>query len=293
MGYIRPVPLGRLTSWAVHKRRNPPSQEAGTDYFCPRFTPIAAAENGRISDTGDSIGPATGRFVTIDLDDGRRVRYLHLESRLVKVGDRVRRGQIIAYSGATGYGDADWSWNVWETGGAHVHMTLWPSHRYVFGTSGTLDPEAYMSDNPTPASSGAKPLPTESEATTEEEDDMKPLILSSSVGQSLVIPPVIVHLATADEVNDALKAGYPVFETRPSLHSRILEKYDESIEDVTTLSVVYGDPGGTVYTFDGQKLEPVYDPTTLPRLLELPGVRRVEWSAAEIAARITAQNAAQ
>nr|WP_278101172.1 M23 family metallopeptidase [Microbacterium proteolyticum] len=112
--------------------------------FCPIGTPVLAAAAGRVVDTGDSIAPATGRYVTIDLDDGRRVRYLHLSRRVVKIGDRVSRGQTVAYSGASGYGEEDWSWNVAETGGAHVHMTLWPTQRYVFGTSGTLDPEPFF-----------------------------------------------------------------------------------------------------------------------------------------------------
>lgn len=163
MGYLRPVPFSRSTSWSAHKRRRQPSTEAGIDMFCPIGTPVLAIESGRIADTGDSIGPATGRFVTLDLDDGRRARFLHLRNRIVKIGDRVRRGQVIGYSGATGYGEEDWSWNVAETGGAHVHMTLWPSQRYVFGATGTLDPELYFDTTGTTAGNNAKPF---------EEDDM-------------------------------------------------------------------------------------------------------------------------
>jgi hypothetical protein len=126
--------------------------------FCPIGTPVVAAGNGRVVDTGDSIGPATGRYVTIDLDDGRRVRYLHLSRRVSNVGDRVSRGQLIAYSGATGYGEEDWSWNVAETGGAHVHMTLWAVQRYVFTTNGTLDPALYFDSAATAAGGDATPL---------------------------------------------------------------------------------------------------------------------------------------
>lgn len=159
MGYQRPVPYTRSTSWAAHRRRNPPSSEPGIDMFCPIGTPVLAAESGRIVDVGDSIGPATGRFVTIDLDDGRRVRYLHLKSRTVSVGQRVGRAQVVGYSGATGYGEEDWSWNVAETGGAHVHMTLWLSQRYIFGSNGSVDPEPYFDPDGSPAG-------------TAEEDDM-------------------------------------------------------------------------------------------------------------------------
>lgn len=148
-GYARPVTptSGRMSSWRAHTNRNPPSTEPGTDYYCAIGTPIRAAAAGVVVDVGDSIQPATGRYVTIDLADGRRVRYLHLLNRLVGVGNRVQWGQIIAHSGATGYGEADWSWNVAETGGAHVHMTLWAHQRYTFGRYTTLDPEQYMAPN--------------------------------------------------------------------------------------------------------------------------------------------------
>lgn len=169
MGYLRPVPFTRSTSWDTHKRRRPPSTEAGIDMFVPIGTPVLAIESGRVVDVGDSIGPATGRFVTIDLDDGRRVRYLHLSRRVVKVGDRVARGQVIGYSGATGYGEEDWSWNVAETGGAHVHMTLWPSHRYVFGSTGTLDPELYFDS--TGSAAGSISTPEEERLIVHEKDE--------------------------------------------------------------------------------------------------------------------------
>lgn len=151
-GYCRPVEPtdGRIASWDVHNNRGIPSVEAGTDYYTPRFTPVKAASSGRVVDVGDSIGPATGRFVTIDLDDGRRVRYLHLESRSVNVGDRVQWGQVIGKSGATGYGEADWSWNVAGTGGAHVHMTVWAGHYYSFGFKTTIDPEPLMKETDMP-----------------------------------------------------------------------------------------------------------------------------------------------
>lgn len=148
-GYARPVePVnGRISSWEAHTNRGVPSSEPGTDYYVPIGTPIRAAASGVVSDVGDSIQPATGYYVTLDLDDGRRVRYLHLSRRIVNVGNRVQWGEVIAYSGATGYGEADWSWNVAETGGAHVHMSLWPGHYYSFGRYTTLDPELYMAPN--------------------------------------------------------------------------------------------------------------------------------------------------
>ncbi len=170
-GYARPVqPVdGRMSSWRAHTNRGVPSTEPGTDYYCPIGTPVRAAASGRVVDVGDSINPATGRYVTIDLDDGRRVRYLHLLRRHVSIGDRVQWGGHIADSGASGYGEADWSWNVAETGGAHVHMTLWAHHEYKFGRYATLDPEQYMSSSQGGKSTPATETPDEGE---EEDEDM-------------------------------------------------------------------------------------------------------------------------
>lgn len=153
-GYARPVePVdGRISSWRAHTERYVPSTEPGVDYYVPTGTPVRAASSGRIVDVGGSIYAATGRYVTIDLDDGRRVRYLHLLRSHVSEGDRVQWGQVIADSGASGYGSDffgepsrnDAFYN--NTGGDHVHMTLWAHQEYTFGRYATLDPEIYMAD---------------------------------------------------------------------------------------------------------------------------------------------------
>jgi len=124
-------------SWQCHKNRNPPSSEPGTDYGSAYGSPLYAAENGTCVDLKTSNSNATGRFVTIDLDDGRRVRYLHLSEIWVSVGQRVSRGQQIGKTGASGYG-SDWGY------GAHVHATLWPGHYYSFCSTCTIDFALYV-----------------------------------------------------------------------------------------------------------------------------------------------------
>jgi murein DD-endopeptidase MepM/ murein hydrolase activator NlpD len=173
MTYLRPVNPTGICTWRTHTRRVPPSQEAGVDYYCPIGTPIRAAANGRVVSVAGGITTATGRFITIDLDDGRRVRYLHLSQWLVKTGDRVFRGQIIALSGASGYGSEFFGGSSLatvpaNTGGPHVHTTLWPTHAYSFGTNaGTLDIELYTEQSAA-AGDGAKPFPEEEDMTAED-----------------------------------------------------------------------------------------------------------------------------
>ncbi|MGK3950189.1 M23 family metallopeptidase [Microbacterium sp. K2] len=117
--YLRPCGDVRISSsWQGHKNRTPPSGEPGTDYAVTTGTQIRAAANGVIVDRKDSTTTATGRYLALRTDDGNYIRYLHLQSSLVPLGARVARGQVIAYSGASGFGS--------ETGyGPHVHVSLW------------------------------------------------------------------------------------------------------------------------------------------------------------------------
>jgi murein DD-endopeptidase MepM/ murein hydrolase activator NlpD len=127
-------------SHACHKNRNPCSTEPGTDYGSAYGSPLYAPGNGKIVDVKNTNSNATGRYITIDLDDGRRTRSLHLSTTgSAAVGQRVSRGQAIsgAKTGASGYG-SDWGY------GAHVHQTLWSTHAYNFCCSCTLDFALYV-----------------------------------------------------------------------------------------------------------------------------------------------------
>lgn len=179
-GYCRPVDTTRLSSWRAHTNRSTPSVEPGVDYYVPTGTPVRAASSGVVVDVGGSIYAATGRYVTVDLDDGRRVRYLHLLRSRVREGQRVQWGEVIADSGASGYGSDFFGepsrnsafWN--NTGGDHVHMTLWAHQEYKFGRYATLDPEQYMAVE----QSGSSVTPA---IILPEEDDMKLLHITDSV----------------------------------------------------------------------------------------------------------------
>lgn len=130
-----------IASWTDHTERWPkPSEEPGIDWYCPIGTELHAAASGVVVEINTwNVGPATGLFITINLDNGQRVRYLHLSAIFVVVGQRVAFDEIIGKTGATGYGTWDWSGDP-STGGAHVHETIFPGHYYVFGQYATLDP---------------------------------------------------------------------------------------------------------------------------------------------------------
>lgn len=164
---LMPVTPSYMASWESHTRRSPKSSEPGTDMFVPIGTPVYAPADGVVYGFGVSIGPATGRWVGVDFDNGLRFRAMHL-SRVMRTGGRVRRGDLIGYSGASGYGYEDWS-TLRTMPAAHVHVTLWPSQVTRFGykadgrTPWTVDFMQYVGG--TQPAGGQAQLPIE-------EDDM-------------------------------------------------------------------------------------------------------------------------
>lgn len=137
-GYLLPTSTTRVSrNWQGHKNRRPPSTEPGTDYAAPYGSNVYSIEDGVVVGISKSTRGAAGRYVIIDLDDGLTFRVIHLSKVLVKKGQRVKRGQVIAKSGASGHGK-EWGY------GAHVHLTLWPDRRRIYNTNATIDFEKYV-----------------------------------------------------------------------------------------------------------------------------------------------------
>lgn len=64
-------------------------------------TPIHAAADGKVTYTGNDL-KGYGNLVLIQHDDGYVTAYAHAASIAVGRGDRVQKGQVIAYAGETG-----------------------------------------------------------------------------------------------------------------------------------------------------------------------------------------------
>lgn len=72
---------------------------------------IVAAQSGKVLTRGYSdVG---GNYLTIDHGDGYRTYYGHCSQIIVSAGERVEKGEVIAYMGATGY-----------VTGPHVHFQV-------------------------------------------------------------------------------------------------------------------------------------------------------------------------
>jgi murein DD-endopeptidase MepM/ murein hydrolase activator NlpD len=83
----------------------------GVDIVAPIGTKVMVAAGGVVSYSGTM--PEYGNVVDVDHDNGLTSRYAHLSRRLVKVGDVVMKGQLIALVGNTG-----------RTTGPHLHFEV-------------------------------------------------------------------------------------------------------------------------------------------------------------------------
>jgi len=75
-------------------------------------TPIVATADGVVTTAGWNSG-GYGNMVDIDHGNGIMTRYGHAQQVVVQAGQRVRRGQVIAYMGSTGFST-----------GPHVHYEV-------------------------------------------------------------------------------------------------------------------------------------------------------------------------
>jgi murein DD-endopeptidase MepM/ murein hydrolase activator NlpD len=111
--FIRPV-NGRISSgygMRTHPIFRVRRMHHGIDIAAPHGTPIVAADSGVVVEAGYIRG--YGNTVIIDHGGGVATLYAHCSTILVRVGQEVQRGQMIARVGSTGY-----------TTGPHLHFEI-------------------------------------------------------------------------------------------------------------------------------------------------------------------------
>jgi murein DD-endopeptidase MepM/ murein hydrolase activator NlpD len=101
----KPVANGRLGdgfAWRLHPILRRWLHHNGIDYAAPYGSPIVAAGDGTVAIIGHEWG--YGKYVRIRHDAGYFTTYAHISGvpPTLKVGQRVRQGQVIAYIGSTG-----------------------------------------------------------------------------------------------------------------------------------------------------------------------------------------------
>jgi len=111
---MHPVDRSYVSSgygWRRHPITGRHTLHEGMDFSAPVGTPIVAASGGIVTEARYRSG--YGKMVEIAHGDGLITRYAHASSILVRLGDVVEKGQLIARVGATG-----------QVTGAHLHFEV-------------------------------------------------------------------------------------------------------------------------------------------------------------------------
>ncbi len=131
-GWRKPLKGAPITSKFNPNRLHPILKKRmphnGTDFGAPTGTPVYASSYGTITKRGD-YGP-NGNFIAIQHDHGYETGYSHL-SRFeegLKVGDKVKRMQVIGYVGSTG-----------RSTGPHLHFSAKKNGAFIDPESLHLD----------------------------------------------------------------------------------------------------------------------------------------------------------
>jgi len=117
----------RLSSsygWRQHPFTGQLSRHDGLDFSAPAGTPVHAAACGMVKKAQYQAG--YGYLVDIDHGSGLATRYAHAQSILVKAGQFVGRGDIVAHVGSSG-----------ASTGPHLHFEV-RRHNKV------LDPRLFL-----------------------------------------------------------------------------------------------------------------------------------------------------
>lgn len=90
----------------------------GIDISVPSGSPVTATADGIVSYSGSSAGG--GNTVVVEHGHGFSTAYAHNRKNVVRVGQRVKRGDVLALSGSTGVST-----------GPHVHYEIWRNGHHV------------------------------------------------------------------------------------------------------------------------------------------------------------------
>lgn len=126
------LPSGGVLSWPLDsiyitqlfgktvdsKRLYASGSHSGVDFRASVGTPVKSMADGVVKGAGDTdltcLGTSFGKWIFIEFGNGLSATYGHLSLIKVKSGQKVRRGEIIGYSGQSG-----------RVTGPHLHITVY------------------------------------------------------------------------------------------------------------------------------------------------------------------------
>lgn len=101
--------LSRIASgfgFRIHPIYKVPKMHTGIDFSAPTGTPIYATGNGTVINDQNLRNSGYGNYVLIDHGFGYQTLYAHVSRTNVRVGQKVKRGDVIAFVGSTGQSTA-------------------------------------------------------------------------------------------------------------------------------------------------------------------------------------------
>ena len=112
MKFIITSPFGAKESFRNHAHN-------GIDIRMEEGTPLSAIQDGviKLADYGDANA---GKTIFLEMSDGTTAIYGHLSEFIAKTGDKVRTGDLIGYSGNTGFST-----------GEHLHFAIKDNGAFV------------------------------------------------------------------------------------------------------------------------------------------------------------------
>jgi murein DD-endopeptidase MepM/ murein hydrolase activator NlpD len=122
---IQPVNNEELTRMASgYGWRSDPFTKArkmhwGMDFTAPRGTPVYASGDGKIK-RADNRASGYGKHIRLEHGYGYMTIYAHLSRYNVKVGEQVKRGDLIGFVGSTGRSEAP-----------HLHYEVWKDGKRI------------------------------------------------------------------------------------------------------------------------------------------------------------------
>ena len=133
--------------WRIHPILKYKRHHNGVDYASATGTPVQAVSNGRVVFAGPSMikgkngEPGGGGYIVRIVFRNRgkafTASYMHLHKGTikVKVGDRVKMGDVLAKSGNSG-----------ESTGPHLHFEIQRGKKYVWTADGSryLEPVSFI-----------------------------------------------------------------------------------------------------------------------------------------------------
>lgn len=112
--------FGNTAFAATHVAIYNGSGHNGVDLAASIGTPVMSAGNGTVVGTGDTDtvcpGASFGKWVMVEHTNGLSTLYAHLSVIRSAAGQKVSEGEVLGYSGATGYST-----------GPHLHFTVYAS----------------------------------------------------------------------------------------------------------------------------------------------------------------------